>query len=75
MAKLREFRIQKLLTQRELGEKAGLSKVTIAAIERGVQLPTPKTSRNLAEALGVEPTDIEEVQKAMTRALKKERGR
>ena len=67
--KLREWRIQKVLTQKDLAGKAGVAAVTVAAIERGIQLPTPKTSRKLADALGVEPTDIEEVQQAVSRSL------
>ena len=69
--KLRELRIQKILTQKDLAEKAGLAAVTVAAIERGIELPTPKTSRKLADVLGVEPTEIEEVQQAVQRALEK----
>ena len=70
--KLRELRIQQALTQKALAEKAGLATVTITAIERGVQLPTLSTGRKLADALGVEPTDIEEVQQAIDRELKKD---
>ena len=73
--KLRELRIQALLTQKELGEKAGVATVTIAFLERGAQLPSPKTSRKLAAALGVDPKQIDEVQQAVERALNKQRGR
>jgi transcriptional regulator with XRE-family HTH domain len=69
--KLREWRIQKVLTQKELAERAGVAEITVAAIERGVQLPSPRTSRKLAEALGIEPTQIEEVQQAIERQLSK----
>lgn len=68
---LREWRIQKVLTQKDLAERAGVAEVTIASIERGVQLPSPRTSRKLAEALGIEPTQIEEVKKAIERQLAK----
>ena len=70
--KLRELRIQKALTQKVLAEQAGIAAVTVAAIERGVQLPTLSTGRKLAETLGVEPNDIEEVQQAIERELKKD---
>ena len=67
--KLRELRAKKVLTQKELAKEAGVSTATVTAIETGVQLPTPKTSRKLATALGVEPTDIDEVQAAIDRAM------
>lgn len=70
--KLREMRIQQALTQKALAEKAGVAAVTIAAIERGLQLPTLTTGRNLADALGVEPMEIEEVNQAIQRELKKD---
>jgi len=70
--KLRELRIQKALTQRAMAELAGIATVTVTAIERGVQLPTLSTGRKLADALGVEPAAIEEVQLAIERELKKD---
>ena len=73
--KLREWRIQRILTQKELAQKAGVAEVTVAAIERGHQLPSPRTSRKLAEVLGVAPLDIDEVREATERALKKDLAR
>ena len=67
--KLREIRVRKVLTQKDLSERSGVAAVTIAAIERGIQLPSLRTSRRLAEALEVEPTDIDEVNKAIEREL------
>ena len=61
--KLREIRVRKVLTQKDLSERSGVAAVTIAAIERGIQLPSLRTSRKLAEALDVEPTVIDEVNK------------
>ena len=63
--KLREIRVRKVLTQKDLSERSGVAAVTIAAIERGIQLPSLRTSRKLAEALDVEPTVIDEVNKAI----------
>ena len=63
------------MTQKALGELAGIATVTVTAIERGVQLPTLSTGRKLADALNVEPTDIEEVQQAIERELKKDLAR
>ena len=68
--KLRELRIQKVLTQAELAALAGVSAATVTAIERGVQLPNPRTSRAIANALGIEPIEIDEVQQAIERRLK-----
>jgi transcriptional regulator with XRE-family HTH domain len=73
--RLREWRILRILTQKELAQKAGVAEVTVAAIERGHQLPSPRTSRRLAEALGVEPADIDEVKEAVERSLKKDLAR
>ena len=69
--KLRELRVTKVLTRQDLAEIAGVAAVTIAAIERGVQLPSARTSRKLAQALGVEPAEIDEVKEAIERELKK----
>jgi len=68
--KLKELRVRKVLTQKDLAELAGVAAVTIAAIERGIQLPSPRTSRKLAGALEVEPTEIDEVNEAIERELK-----
>jgi transcriptional regulator with XRE-family HTH domain len=59
MPLLRDIREKKFLTQEELAQKAGLTVVTINRIEKGRQKPRFKTIRKLAEALSVEPGDIE----------------
>lgn len=45
-------------SQRELAEKSGVSRSTIAAIELGKRRPRPRTKRALAKALGVSPSEI-----------------
>jgi transcriptional regulator with XRE-family HTH domain len=55
---LRAIRERKPLSQRELAEQAGLSRVAIIKIEAGAADPHPATIRKLATALGVEPTDL-----------------
>lgn len=70
--RLRELRLRRGMTQRELGQKSGVSVVTVGSIERGVELPTMRTARLLAAALEVELTDIDEVIEAIDRALKKD---
>jgi transcriptional regulator with XRE-family HTH domain len=46
-----------MLTQGELGERAGISMYTVNAAEGGRNV-SPKTGRALARALGVEPEDL-----------------
>lgn len=57
---LRELRQERLLSQEELGQKAGVSKTTILNIESGKIRPYPQTLRKLAEALQVEPSALAE---------------
>jgi transcriptional regulator with XRE-family HTH domain len=55
--KLRRLRRKRVLTLRELGEAAGVSKDTISRIEReGTAYPS--TIRKLARALKVDPSDL-----------------
>ena len=53
--KLREMRLRRALTLRELGVLSGVAYDTIHGIETGKQAPRPSTVRKLAEALGVAP--------------------
>ena len=53
--RLRTLRIETALTQAELAEKAGVTRNTVARLERGENEPHPPTVRKLAAALGVEP--------------------
>jgi transcriptional regulator with XRE-family HTH domain len=50
---IREARQRKLLSQRELAEKAGVSETTIVKLEMGATRPQPRTLRKIAEALGL----------------------
>lgn len=53
MKKLREIREAANLSQEELAEKAGLSRVTISMLETGAQTnATANTLRKLSVALG-----------------------
>jgi transcriptional regulator with XRE-family HTH domain len=55
--KVRALRRKRVLTLRELGEKAGVSKDTISRIEReGTAYPA--TIRKLAKALDVDPSAL-----------------
>ena len=56
--RLREWRERRLLTQRELAEKVGMSRGQINRIEQGVHEPRFSTIRKLAEALSVSPEEL-----------------
>lgn len=56
---LRRLRNERLLSQRELAEKAGLSPTTILKLEAGrVEESHPRTVRKLIQALDVRPADL-----------------
>ena len=56
--KLKEVRTRRLLTQKELAEKADVSAATVVNIERNNQEPHFRTIRKLATALGVDPAEL-----------------
>ena len=58
MERLKELRRERVLSLRELEERSGVSYNTIWRIEDGRQGAHPRTVRKLAEALGVEPSDL-----------------
>ena len=60
MASLRELRIRKLLSQKDLANRSGISVRTIINIESGARPPRLVTMRRVAEALGVEWVEIDE---------------
>ena len=55
---LRELRQQRVLSLRDLADKASVSKATIVNIEAGKIRPHPATIRKLAAALGIEPAEL-----------------
>jgi len=55
---LREIRERRALSQAELAKEAGISKNALGQLERGDFNPRPVTVRKLAEALGVQPSDL-----------------
>ncbi|HYW88634.1 MAG TPA: helix-turn-helix transcriptional regulator [Chloroflexota bacterium] len=57
---LRELRQAKVLSQRELAQRAKVSQKTIVDIETGKIRPHPATLRKLAAALGVEAEALAE---------------
>ena len=58
MERLKELRRERVLSSRELEERSGVSYNTIWRIEDGRQGAHPRTVRKLAEALGVEPSEL-----------------
>ena len=65
MAALREVRLSQALSQRNLAEKAGVTQKTIVDLELGRHEPLLLTFRCIAEALGVEPQQIDEFSRAL----------
>lgn len=76
---LRTQRIQHFLSQGELAKRAGIHAVTITRLEVGTTVPSMRTVRALAAALGIQPqalADPEEVAEARrTNNSKSARGR
>ena len=60
MERLKELRRERVLSLRELEEISGVSYNTIWRIEDGRQGAHPRTVRKLADALGVEPSELVE---------------
>ena len=56
--KLRALREEQVMTLRELGDKAGVSKDTIWRLEHGRSGAYPSTIRKLAQALEVQPREL-----------------
>ena len=59
LTRLKAIRERKALSQEELAKKAGINRVTLARIEAGAE-PYPATVRKLADALGVDPSELME---------------
>lgn len=55
---LKNLRIQKNLTQEELGERTDLSKGYISQMERGLSSPSMETFFTILEVLGVTPEEF-----------------
>jgi transcriptional regulator with XRE-family HTH domain len=57
-ARLRRFRRDRALSQRDLSRMTGIAFDTISRLETGKQRAQPRTIRKLADALGVEPRKL-----------------
>jgi transcriptional regulator with XRE-family HTH domain len=58
--KLRQLREDAKLTQEELAERAGTSRVTVVRLETGARYPGWDMVRQLCKALGVRCTEFED---------------
>ncbi|HKH37773.1 MAG TPA: helix-turn-helix transcriptional regulator [Rubrobacter sp.] len=58
MERLKQLRRERVLSLRELEERSGVSYNTIWRIEDGRQGAHPRTIRELADALGVQPSEL-----------------
>lgn len=56
--RLRELRRERVLSMRELEERSGVSYNSIWRLENGKTGGQPRTIRKLAEALGVDPSEL-----------------
>lgn len=56
--KLKELRLQKNLTQEELGERTDLTKGYISQLENGLSSPSMETFFDILEVLGTTPKDF-----------------
>ena len=60
MRKLRKLRLKRHLSQEKLAELSGVSRTTIIAMEKGKHPFQPLTLQKLADALGVEPNEVDD---------------
>lgn len=65
MPSLRTLRRRQLLSQRDLARKAGVTASTIYLIEAGRTEPRLKVMRQICEALGVGPMEVDEFRTAL----------
>jgi transcriptional regulator with XRE-family HTH domain len=68
VASLREVRAERLLTIRELAQRAGTAPSTIYLIEAGRTVPRLRVVRRLAAALDIDPAAIDEFRPAIEAA-------
>ena len=66
---LATLRRRRLLTQRALADKAGVTQATLVALELGRATPRIQTMEKIASALEVDPMEIAEFNRAIERPL------
>jgi transcriptional regulator with XRE-family HTH domain len=55
---VRKLRVERFMSQAELSKAAGISPAHLGRIERNEHDPHLSTIRKIAEALGVEPSEL-----------------
>ncbi len=65
MPTLRELRLARALSQRDLAAEAGVTQKTVLNLELGRKEPLLQTIRKLSAALGVEPAEVDEFRRAI----------
>jgi len=73
MALLRELRAERLLSIRDLARRALVAPSTIFLIESGRTIPRQRVARQIAEVLGVEPAEVDELRRSIE-VIKSRRG-
>jgi transcriptional regulator with XRE-family HTH domain len=58
MATLKEMRLRRMLTQKELAERVGVTYQSIQGWESGNNMPRPAAMRRLCEVLQVDPDEL-----------------
>jgi transcriptional regulator with XRE-family HTH domain len=56
--RLRELRLERMVSQSELAKMADTTQATISIFERGERTAQPRTVRKLADALNVTPREL-----------------
>ena len=56
--RLRQLRVQRAISQEDLGQMTGIAQSTISNLEASNRPARLSTIRKLAEALGVEPSEL-----------------
>lgn len=65
MAALRDIRLGRALSQRDLAKKAGVAPKTIVDLELGRNEPRLRTMRLIAQALDVAVAEVDEFRQAL----------
>ncbi len=55
---VREFRHERIWSQEELADRAGVHRTYISQVERAVTNPTATVIAKIADALGVKPAEL-----------------
>ena len=56
--RVKNIREEKSISQEELADMAGLHRTQISLIERGMRTPRLETIEKLADALGIQPSEL-----------------